>query len=76
MKKSLSILCVCMALAFTACKGNPSTQAGDSTGTGASGARVPGNVDADTTKHDSTNTSPKSAIYKDSTKAKGDTVKK
>jgi len=76
MKNSLSIIFICAALAFTACKGNPSTQAGDSTGTGASGARVPGNVNGDTTKHDSTSTSPKSAIYKDSTKAKGDTVKK
>jgi hypothetical protein len=78
MKNSLSIICVCFALAFTACKGNQSTQAeaGDSTGTGAAGARVPGYVDGDTTRHDSTNTSPKRAIYKDSTKAKGDTVKK
>jgi len=76
MKSSLSIICICVALAFTSCKGNPSTQAGDSTGTGASGARVPGNVNGDTTKHDSTSTSPKNAIYKDSTKVKGDTVRK
>jgi hypothetical protein len=74
MKKSLSIICICATLAFTACKGNPGTQAGDSTGTGASGARVPGNNSTDTTKHDSTNTSPKKAIYKDSTKT--DSTKK
>ena len=76
MKNSISVICVCIVLTFTACKGNPGTQAGDSTGTGASGARVPGNVNGDTTKHDSTSTSPKNAIYKDSTKVKGDTVRK
>jgi hypothetical protein len=76
MKNSISIICVCTALALTACKGNMHTEAGDSTGTGAAGARVPGNVDGDTTKHDSTNTSPKSAIYKDSTKGHAHTAKK
>jgi hypothetical protein len=68
MKKSISLLCFGVLLSFAACKSNQNTQAGDSTGTGAVGARVPGNVTADTTKHDSTNTTPKSAIYKDSTK--------
>ncbi|MHB8206265.1 hypothetical protein [Mucilaginibacter sp.] len=76
MKNSLSILYACVVLAFTACKGNMHTESGDSTGTGSGGARTPGNVSADTTKHDSTNTSPKSAIYKDSTKGKADTTKK
>jgi hypothetical protein len=76
MKKSTSILCFCVALAFTACKGNMHTESGDSTGTGSGGARTPGNETADTTRHDSTNTSPKSAIYKDSTKGNADTAKK
>ena len=70
MKKSLQILCICATLAFAACKGNPSTQAGDSTGTGAAGAKVPGNVVADTTKHDST------SIKGDSIKTRTDTLKK
>jgi len=70
MKRSLQIICLCATLAFAACKGNPSTQSGDSTGTGASGARVPGNVTADTTKNDS------SSIKSDSVKNYADSVKK
>jgi hypothetical protein len=43
------------ALAFTSCKGNPSTESGDSTGTGAAGAKVPGfSSTKDTTSHDTT----------------------
>jgi len=74
MKNSISIIVFCVALAFTACKGNPHTESGDSTGTGSGGARTPGNETADTTKHDSTNSSAKNAMYKDSTKM--DTIKK
>ena len=77
MKNSISIICFCAVLAFTACKGNPHTaEAGDSTGTGSAGARTPGNVTSDTTHYDSTNTSSKNAIHKDSTKDKADTVRK
>jgi hypothetical protein len=42
-----------IALLFAACKGNPSTTSGDSSGTGAGGARVPGMKTQDTTRHDS-----------------------
>lgn len=47
------ILGAAALLLLISCKGNPNTTAGDSTGTGAAGARVPGNVTRDTTKHDS-----------------------
>lgn len=68
MKNSISILCICIVLAFTACKSNMHNEAGDSSKTGAAGARTPGNYSADTTRYDSTNTSPKHAVYQDSTK--------
>jgi hypothetical protein len=49
--KRLSIIAgICTLLAFAACKGNPSTTSGDSTGTGAVGARVPGKESSDTTR--------------------------
>jgi len=49
--KRLSILAVTVILfALSACKGNPSTTSGDSTGTGAVGARVPGDTRSDTTR--------------------------
>ncbi len=49
--KRLSILAgTIILLAFSACKGNPSTTSGDSTGTGAVGARVPGDTTSDTTR--------------------------
>jgi len=70
MKRSFITLLVCSILSVTACAGNQNTQAGDSTGTGAAGARVPGNQSADTTRHDSTTGSPKKAIYADSTSKK------
>jgi hypothetical protein len=57
MKKVLMITAICAALAFTACHTNQNTASGDSTGTGATGARVPGKVTADTTRHDSTGNS-------------------
>jgi len=75
MKKSFIILLISSVLAISACKGTKNTPAGDSTGTGAAGARTPGFESADTTKHDSTNTSPKKAIYEDSSKTKKDTAK-
>ena len=76
MKRAFIGILICSVLSITACVGNQNTQAGDSTGTGAAGARVPGNESADTTRHDSTNTSPKKAIYADSAKTKNDTAKK
>ncbi|WP_461452043.1 hypothetical protein [Mucilaginibacter sp.] len=69
MKRSIIVILICSVLSITACKGNPSTQSGDSTGTGAGGARVPGNMSADTTKHDSTISSSK-AMNTDSAKSK------
>ena len=68
MKKSVSMLCFCILLSLAACKGNQDTTAGDSTGTGAAGARMPGNITSDTTHYDSTSTSPKTSVHKDSTK--------
>lgn len=48
-------LVMATVLAFTSCKGNPSTESGDSTGTGAAGAKVPGfSSTKDTTSHDTT----------------------
>jgi len=41
-------------LAFSSCKGNPTTVAGDSSGTGAGSAKVPGFTSKDTTSHDTT----------------------
>jgi hypothetical protein len=70
MKKIFIATLVCSILSVTACTGNQNTQAGDSTGTGSAGARVPGNESADTTRKDSTTTSPKKAINADSTKKK------
>jgi hypothetical protein len=49
MKKSLIAIALFSSLAFAACKGNPNTSSGDSTGTGAAGARVPSKSDSDTT---------------------------
>jgi hypothetical protein len=54
MKNTLIICALFAATILVSCKGNPNTTAGDSTGTGAGGARVPGNTVSDTTKHDST----------------------
>jgi hypothetical protein len=70
MKKILIAICLFNSLAFAACKGNPNTSSGDSTGTGAGGARVPGKSDSDTT-HKGSATGVLSA---DTTKK--DTVKK
>ena len=50
MKRIVTIIAICAGLAFTGCKGNPNTTSGDSTGTGAAGARVPGNNRSDTTR--------------------------
>jgi len=74
MKKLLMITGVCAALAFTGCKGNPNTASGDSTGTGAAGARVPGNTTADTTHHDTTKNALSTGI--DSSKNTKDTAGK
>lgn len=51
--KKLKLLAICGVFFFAACKGNPGTTSGDSTGTGAGGARVPGMKTQDTTRHDS-----------------------
>jgi len=71
MKKILITVCLFSSLAFVACKGNPGTSSGDSTGTGAAGARVPGKLDSDTTHKGSAT----GALSADTTK-KADTVKK
>ena len=52
MKRSIITLTIPTILAFTACKSHMNTANGDSTGTGAAGARVPGQVSSDTTHHD------------------------
>lgn len=51
-----------VCLVFAGCKGNPNTTSGDSTGTGAGGARVPGNVTKDTTKNDTLDTASKATV--------------
>jgi hypothetical protein len=58
MKKLMIAACLFGTLAFAACKGNPGTNSGDSTGTGAAGARVPGKSDSDTTHKGSVTGSP------------------
>ncbi len=58
MKKLIIAACLLGTLAFAACKGNPGTSSGDSTGTGAGGARVPGKSDSDTTHKGSVTGSP------------------
>jgi len=70
MKKTLIAVCLFSSLAFAACKGNPNTSSGDSTGTGAGGARVPGKSDSDTTRRGSAT----GALSVDTTKK--DTIKK
>jgi hypothetical protein len=53
--KLVTALLMVTVLALTSCKGNPSTTSGDSTGTGAAGAKVPGfSSTKDTTSHDTT----------------------
>jgi len=73
MKKSVITIVLFSALAFTACKSHMNSAAGDSTGTGASGARVPGQVSSDTTHHDSTKNSLSTGV--DSSKSGNDTTK-
>jgi len=58
MKKLMIAACLLGTLAFAACKGNPNTTSGDSTGTGAAGARVPGKISSDTTHQGSVPGSP------------------
>ena len=70
MKKLLIAACMLGTLAFATCKGNPGTTSGDSTGTGAAGARVPGKSDSDTTHKGSVSGSPSADTSK-----KLDTVK-
>lgn len=50
MNRSTSCILVTALLLTIGCKGNPHTTSGDSTGTGAGGARVPGFQTKDTTK--------------------------
>lgn len=66
----MTAACLLGTLAFAACKGNPGTSSGDSTGTGATGARVPGNTVSDTTHKGSVPGSPSVDTGK-----KADTVK-
>ena len=55
MNKLIIIILMGIILAFTACKGNPDTMSGDSTGTGAAGAKTPGFASTkDTSSHDTT----------------------
>jgi len=55
MNKLIIIILMGLILAFTACKGNPNTTSGDSTGTGAGGAKTPGfSSTKDTSSHDTT----------------------
>ncbi len=70
MKKLMIAACLFTTLAFAACKGNPNTTSGDSTGTGAGGARVPGKSDSDTTHNGSVPGSPSADTAK-----KPDTIK-
>jgi hypothetical protein len=70
MKRTLIILSICAGMALTACKGRGNTTAGDSTGTGAIGARVPGYTTKDTTRNDSA-----TATGMDSTHKSNDTTK-
>jgi hypothetical protein len=72
MKKLLIALFLCAGLAFAGCKGNPNTSSGDSTGTGAAGARVPGKESADTTRRGPAI----GADAKDTSKTHGDTAMK
>ncbi len=51
--KKLKLIAICGMVFLAGCKGNPGTISGDSTGTGAGGARVPGTTTQDTTRHDS-----------------------
>ena len=53
-QKLLIGILMAVILALASCKGNPSTMSGDSTGTGAAGARTPGFTTKDTTSHDTT----------------------
>jgi hypothetical protein len=71
MKKLMIAACLFGTLAFAACKGNPDTTSGDSSGTGAGGARVPGNTVSDTTHKGSVPGSPSTDTAK-----KTDTVTK
>ena len=41
-ERVIIVILMAAVLAFASCKGNPSTQSGDSTGTGAAGAKTPG----------------------------------
>lgn len=56
MKKTLLLFALIATMILGSCKGNPNTTSGDSTGTGAGGARVPGNTVSDTTRHDTATT--------------------
>lgn len=58
MKNLIITACLFGMLAFTACHGNRSNVSGDSTATGASGARVPGDSVSDTTHNGSVPGSP------------------
>lgn len=58
MKKLMIAACLLGSMAFAACKSNSNTTSGDSTGTGAGGARVPGNTVSDTTHTGSVPGSP------------------
>lgn len=71
MKRLMITACLLGILAFAACKGNPNTTSGDSSGTGTAGARVPGNTVSDTTHSGSVPGAPSA-----DTTQKSDTVTK
>lgn len=70
MKKLMIAACLFGTLAIAACKGNPGTSSGDSTGTGAAGARVPGKSDSDTTNKTSVTGAPSLDTTKTDTSVK------
>lgn len=72
MEKVIIGISMAAILAFASCKGNPSTMSGDSTGTGAAGARTPGFTTKDTTSHDTTGggTGDSAKNHMDTTKKK------
>lgn len=71
MKNLMIAACLLGTMVFAACKGNMNTTSGDSTATGATGARVPGNTVGDTTHKGSIPGSPDV-----DTASKADTVTK
>lgn len=70
MKKLMIAACMFGTLAFAGCTSHKNSTSGDSTATGAAGARVPGKSDSDTTHKGSVTGAPSIDTAK-----KADTVK-